>query len=231
MTTPADPVIRQQIEYYRQRAPEYDEWFLRLGRYDRGPESNRQWFDAVEIVRRSLDVFAPAGHVLELAPGTGLWTERLLPHARRITAVDASPEMIALNRSRLRSDRVEYIQADLFAWQPQQTYDTVFFSFWLSHVPPEHFEAFWGMVRSCLAKTSRVFFVDSLYQPDMTARDHRLGEPEETTTVRRLNDGRAFEIVKVFYDPPALQQRLTNLGWKITVSSAGECFLFGKSSV
>ena len=78
-----DELIAQQISYYQARAGEYDEWFLRQGRYDRGPEINRQWFTEVEEVRRALDAFAPGGDVLELAGGTGLWTEQLLRQAGR----------------------------------------------------------------------------------------------------------------------------------------------------
>ena len=42
-----DPLIAEQIAYYRSRAGEYDEWFLRQGRYDHGPELNERWFAEV----------------------------------------------------------------------------------------------------------------------------------------------------------------------------------------
>jgi hypothetical protein len=29
-------ILREQADYYRARAPEYDQWWLREGRYDRG---------------------------------------------------------------------------------------------------------------------------------------------------------------------------------------------------
>ncbi len=46
--------------------------------------------------------------VLELACGTGLWTRRLAENNRRIVAVDASPEVIAINRERDEFGNVEY---------------------------------------------------------------------------------------------------------------------------
>ena len=60
-----------------------------------------------------------------------------------MTAVDASPEVIAINRERVRRDNVEYVVADLFEWTPPSTYDLVFMSFWLSHVPLARFDRFW----------------------------------------------------------------------------------------
>ena len=63
-----------------------------------------------------------------------------------MTAVDASPEVLGINRARLREARreisVRYVEADLFDWRPDAAYDAVFFEFWLSHVPPERFERF-----------------------------------------------------------------------------------------
>jgi demethylmenaquinone methyltransferase/2-methoxy-6-polyprenyl-1,4-benzoquinol methylase len=65
-------IIEQQIQYYRDRASEYDEWFLRLGRYDRGDILNQLWFKEVDELSQLLQQFNPCGDVLELACGTGL---------------------------------------------------------------------------------------------------------------------------------------------------------------
>lgn len=222
-----DDLVREQIAYYRARAPEYDQWFLRQGRYDRGEEVNGRWFAEVAEVAAALDDFRPTGDVLELACGTGLWTQRLARHAASITAVDASTEMLALNRGRLGGAAVRYVQADLFSWQPDRRYDVVFFSFWLSHVPPERFAGFWGLVTASLAPGGRFFFVDSLYEPTSIARDHALEGPEATSVRRRLNDGSEYRIVKVFYVPAELQERLSALGIQATVRSTANFFLYG----
>ncbi len=219
--------LDEQIAYYQARAGEYDEWFLRQGRYDRGPELNRQWAAEVVEMRQALAAFNPAGRVLELACGTGLWTEVLLRYADHITAVDAVSEVLAINRARVQSPQVEYVQADLFEWRPTERYDAVFFGFWLSHVPPERFDAFWEMVRAALVPGGRVFFVDSRYTPTSTAVDHCLGNEQDTTVTRRLNDGRTFRIVKIFYEPQALTERLARLGWQFDVRQTETYFLYG----
>ena len=163
-------LLDEQIAYYSARAAEYDEWFLRQGRYDRGEEHRRAWFAEVEAVEAALREARPRGRVLELACGTGLWTRRLLEHATELTAIDASPEVLELNRERVASERVRYVQADLFRWQPRTEFDFVFFGFWLSHVPPDRFAAFWETVRAALAPGGSVFFVDNARNPAIAAQ-------------------------------------------------------------
>jgi ubiquinone/menaquinone biosynthesis C-methylase UbiE len=220
--------LQEQVAYYRARATEYDEWFLRLGRYDQGEALNRQWFSEVADVQRALEQFAPRGRVLELACGTGWWTEQLVRYADQVTAVDASPEVIALNRAKLGvRDNVRYVQADLFSWQPDDSYDMIFFSFWLSHVPPSRFDEFWKLVRRSLAPGGRVFWIDSLFSETSSAQGHHREGPAAITTVRRLNDDRDYRIFKVFYQPKELEAQLARLGWQAEESRTAEYFLYG----
>ncbi|HEU4619535.1 MAG TPA: class I SAM-dependent methyltransferase, partial [Gammaproteobacteria bacterium] len=162
MSSPAPRTfLARQLDYYRERAAEYDEWWLRRGRYDRGAALNGEWFADAADLQAALEAFRPRGRVLELACGTGIWTERLAPFASTLVAVDGSSEMLAINAARLGGGAVRYVHADLFDWAPEETFDTIFLGFWLSHVPPERFAAFWDLVRRCLAPDGRVFFVDS----------------------------------------------------------------------
>ena len=218
-------LLDEQVEYYRARAAEYDEWFLRQGRYDRGEEHKRRWFAEVATVETALAAAAPYGDVLELACGTGLWTRHLVRQARSLTAVDASTEVLEINRARVGDPRVTYVQANLFEWEPPARYDFVFFGFWLSHVPPDRFASFWRFVGRTLRPGGRAFLVDSLAEREATARDQHW----ETDGIveRRLNDGRAFRIVKIFYDPSSLGAQLAGLGWKTDVTATPSFFVYG----
>jgi 2-polyprenyl-3-methyl-5-hydroxy-6-metoxy-1,4-benzoquinol methylase len=220
-------LLEEQILYYQARAHEYDEWFFRQGRYDRGAELNKQWFTEIERVQQALDEFRPTGHVLEIACGTGLWTQRLVQHARQVTAIDAVSEVLAINQARTQSPKVHYLQADVFEWSPEVQHDAVFFGFWLSHVPPEWFGAFWNLVDRALKPNGRVFFVDSRYDVTSTAKDHLLEGSEATTIRRRLNDGREFRIVKVFYEATRLTEQLGELGWRFKVEETATYFIYG----
>jgi hypothetical protein len=49
----------------------------------------------------------------------------------------------------------------------------------------------------------------------------------EHTTLRQLNDGREFRIVKIFYDPVDLEARLADMGWHFSVRTTDRHLLYG----
>lgn len=204
--------MSEQIAYYRACAPEYDQAWVRKGRYDHGEEANRAWWAAMGVVQGALATFAPKGDVLELAAGTGMWTRMLAPYADRVTALDASPEALAINRARLTESgtAIRYVEADMFAWEPHRRSDVVSFAFWLSHVPETRFEQFWDLVDAALAPGGRFFLVDSAppgqalpapgehFSSDgkAVAGIDDLTDLKSGTSLRWLSDGPTF--VKVF---------------------------------
>lgn len=224
-----DGLLSEQARYYRERAGEYDDWWLRRGRYDRGAEANARWFADAAVLEGALERSQIGGEVLELAGGTGLWTQRLAGLAGRLTVIDGSPEMLELNRARLDAPNVEYVLADIFSWEPEQAYDACFFGFWLSHVPEQRFEPFWAKVWHALKPGGKVLFLDSARSDLASAADHILPDPGEQTMLRRLADGREFQIVKRFYEPHALERRLADLGWRARVRTTPEFFIYGEA--
>ena len=221
--------LDEMIAYYRARAAEYDQWFYRQGRYDRGHAANAQWAAEAAQVAGALDEFGLCGNVLELACGTGIWTRQLLKHADTITAIDASPEMIQINRHKVAGDRVTYVQADLFEWQPQTRFDGIFFGFWLSHVPPQMLGRFWRTVADALRPGGKIFFVDSLPSPTSSAVYHEQPRPGQLH-VRKLNDGREFRIVKEFHAPDEIAQAAASAGLRVTIQQTAEYFLFARGA-
>jgi len=224
------PLFDEQLRYYRARAGEYDDWWLRRGRYDRGAEFNAAFLADASAVEqalcRHLDAARPA-RALELACGTGLFTRHVAPRVAHLTAVDASPEVLALNRERMQGVPVEYVQADLFAWQPGERYDFVFMSFWLSHVPQARFDGFWDGVARMLAPGGTAYVIDSAHEPTSTARDHPEPSRDSGVVLRKLDDGRAFHVVKVFWEPDALCARLAPLGWRCSFARTPRYFVHG----
>jgi SAM-dependent methyltransferase len=238
-----DALVDEQITYYRARAPEYDDWWLRTGRYRRDDGFGRRWDAGKRELAQAVRDFDPGGQVLELAAGTGNLTRELCAAADRVTAVDASAEALAIARTKLdQPSRVTFVHADVFEWRPTQRFDVVAFGFWLSHVPPGWFEQFWRLVDDALAPGGRVLFVDNAVPVEVAAsadgRQPATGAdrtPWSRTwldygvSVRTLSDGRRFHIVKRAWTPEELRVELAALGWTASVREIQGLFLYGSA--
>jgi SAM-dependent methyltransferase len=225
-----DDLLSEQRSYYRARAPEYDEWWQRRGRYDRGEEQLLEWQRQVAVVDDALTSFGARGSVLELAGGTGWWTERLARTADRLTVVDSSAEVLALNQARVGRSDVNYVVEDLFDWHPHSKYDAVFFSFWLSHVPRARFGEFWSLVHSCLTPSGRAFLIDNRNDPvpGTTRKDPFVLRYDTDLHLRRLRDGSRYRVVSVMYEPGELQTLIEVEGWTAELQ-ATRWFIFGSA--
>lgn len=221
--------LREQVEYYRARAPEYDAWANRDGDFDRG-ELNEIWHAERAQLAKALDAFRPSGEILEIAGGTGQWTEELIRYTALLTVVDAAAEPLEENRKRMarHTKMIAYHHADVFSWDPPDRYDVVFFSFWLSHVPPERFEAFWEQVRRALKPNGRVFFIDNHKSDEAAAFDPETPHGDEVSVLRTAPDGSTYRVWKVLWHPEELEQRLLDLGWEFRVTDTGTFFQWGE---
>ena len=212
MSDELDALLAEQVDYYRARAGEYD------ATVGYAPETHAA---LVEAIHR----FDPRGRVLELACGTGQWTEVLAETADDLTAVDASAEMLELNRARVARSDVKRVHADLFGWTPPpHGFDVVFFAAWLSHVPPQRFGAFWEQVGSALADGGRVFVIDEL--PAVAAYETPVPDAPAPTVRRRLATGAEYRAVKVFHEPGELERQVAALGFSLSVHPVDRRFYY-----
>ena len=216
--------LNEQIEYYRARAQEYDESIFQTGRFASHyqGESIEDQAGEQDVAMQVLQMMGPFKDILELACGTGIWTKTLLKIGRAITALDASPEMLAINERKVADARVRYQQADLFTWEPEQQYDLVFFANWLSHVPPEALDRFLDKVRRAVLPGGRVVIVDQY----AAREEDLLAVREGIYHTRTLSNGRTFTIVKVFYDLSVLKDTMHQLEFEVLVEKFGDAFFF-----
>jgi demethylmenaquinone methyltransferase/2-methoxy-6-polyprenyl-1,4-benzoquinol methylase len=229
-----EDVLHEQSGYYEARAPEYDDVWFRRGRYDLGPDGNARWFAETARLEAAVDAAVTSGDVLELACGTGLFTRRLARTAHRLTAIDASAAVLAINAERVGDPRVRYHQADIFGWEPPRGrhYDHIFFGFFLSHVPPHLLEGLWERLARWLAPGGHVSFCDDA--PGVDRRPSNPGTSVEDGPSwahrRRLQDGREFTIVKVCHAPETLATWLHEHGWRADIAPTGDEFIFGTAT-
>ncbi len=104
-------ILQEQIAYYRARAQEYDK---SLNLTENAPPETKDDPQANEFMAlmETVSTLPPVEYILELAGGTGIWTQLLARVGQSITVVDASPEMLAINREKVQSTQIQYVQPD-----------------------------------------------------------------------------------------------------------------------
>ena len=209
-----DEILADQVDYYRRRAGEYD-----VTAYGDVAAARAR-------IARLVAEMRPTGSVLEIACGTGLWTEALAEAADMVTAIDAAPEAVEIARDRVRSANVRFEVADVFSWDPGARFDVIFFSAWLSHVPMSRFAQFWQSLRGLLTENGRVLFIDE--HVDEREKEAYV-EGWEEIVERRLRDGSTFRVIKNFVDPDPLELRLRRLGWDCAVRRDGSDWVCGEA--
>ncbi len=219
-------VDAEMLAYYEARAPEYDDWYLRRGRYARGPVHDAAWNAELDVAGRWLDELPIHGDIVELAAGTGWWSP-LLASKGELSLYDGAPGPLDRARERLVAHRLRAHLHVRDAWaEPDRAVDAVFTGFWLSHVPRARIDAFLALVRHWLKPGGTFAFINSLPDPQSSAADHPA--PADDASVRRLADGREFTIVKVYYTPDELERALRAAGFvDATVTTTGRFFLTG----
>ncbi len=217
---------RAMVDYYEARAPEYDDWYLRRGRYARGAIHDAAWNAELDAAGRWLDGLPWSGEIVELAAGTGWWSP-LLASRGELSLYDASPAALDRARERLVAHGLRAHLHVRDAWaEPDREVDGLFMGFWLSHVPRERLAEFLALGRRWLRPGGRLAFIDSLDDPASRAADHQA--PVDDRATRKLDDGREFTIVKVFYDPGELREALSQSGFAdIDITTTGRFFVLG----
>jgi demethylmenaquinone methyltransferase/2-methoxy-6-polyprenyl-1,4-benzoquinol methylase len=215
--------------YYAARAGEYDDWYLRRGRYSRGPLADMAWAADLDAATMWLDALPVSGEIVELAAGTGWWSP-LLAQQGQLSIYDAVEEPLDRARDRLLAHGLAAHIHVRDAWaEPDRQVDALFCGFWLSHVERSRLADFLAICRRWLKPGGLFAFIDSRSDPESSARDHPA--PADDMSLRRLDDGREFTIPKIYYEPAELEQALLAAGFaSAAVSTTSRFFLLGSAS-
>ena len=194
--------LSELMRYYDRRAPEYEELYYRTDPLRRG-ELER----AAATMRNCLE----GRRVLELACGTGYWTERLVGCVRSVLAVDSSSEMLSLaRRKKLPREVVDYSLADAYHLESiNGEFDGGMANFWLSHVPKSMLGRFVRGFHARLGPGAVVFMMDNFRIPGYGGEFIRVAGSEDTFRRRELQDGSSHEIIKNYYDEAELRRLLS----------------------
>nr|MBA2380567.1 class I SAM-dependent methyltransferase [Chloroflexota bacterium] len=218
------------IAYYQARAGEYDDWYLRRGRYEHGPIHDAAWNAELDAAGRWLDALPIQGRIVELAAGTGWWSP-LLASKGELWMYDAAEGPLERARERLVAHRLRaHLHArDAWAEPDGDPADALFAGFWLSHIERDRTAEFLHLAGRWLAPAGRIALIDSLPDPRSGAIDHEAARDDRS--VRRLADGREFTIVKVYRTVDEIAAALTAAGFReVAVTSTGRFFILATAT-
>ena len=188
--------------YYAARATEYDRVYSK-------PE-RQQDLRAIELWLPS--VF-PGRSVLEVACGTGYWTQFLAPAAARLLALDASLETLEIARTRVTDSHVDLVQGDAYALPDDDArYEGAFAGFWISHVPRGRMHAFLAGLHSRLVPGAKVVFLDNLLVPGSSTPILDSDAEGNTYQLRKLDDGSTHRVLKNFPSEAEMRSWLQDEG-------------------
>jgi ubiquinone/menaquinone biosynthesis C-methylase UbiE len=176
--------------YYSKRAPYYDAVYEK-------PERAQD----VSFLRTFLPRYFENRNVLEVACGTGYWTQHLAHVAQRIVATDANEQPLAIARERVQCSNVTFCQADAYSLPSGLgRFDAAFAGLWFSHVPIESRDAFFQSFHTRLLPGAKVVLLDN---NEAQLNDFPICQTDEngnTFQLRTLRDGTQHRMLKNFPD-------------------------------
>ena len=188
--------------YYAARAPEYDSVYLK-------PERQAD----LRAIEHWLPPKFAGARVIEVACGTGYWTQFIAPVAAHVLALDTSPETISIAKTRVSEEKVDFLVGDAYALaQCVGQFDAAFAGFWFSHVPKTRRREFLLGLAARLGRGAKVVFLDNRYvehnSSPVTARDAE----GNTFQTRQLSDGSSHKVLKNFPSEAELLEVVSGLG-------------------
>jgi SAM-dependent methyltransferase len=209
-------------EYYRRRAAEYDAVYAK-------PERQAD----LRSLRQRLSVLLWDRRVLEVAAGTGWWTDAYCDGARQVVATDINSSTLDVARSRRAWPAyVHFTEADAFDLAgsagldgPKElkgretTYDAAFAGFFWSHLAARSVARFLDSVSACLVPGALLVLIDNRYVPASNRPISRTDDEGNTYQERFLADGSRWEVLKNFPSPDEVARRLGRIGDGVTVET------------
>jgi len=174
--------------YYAARAPEYDNVYLK-------PERQAD----IQRLRDWLPPIFADTRVLEIACGTGFWTQFIAPEASEMVAIDTSPETMAIAERRVPRGNVTFLIGDAYRLPIQfGRFDAAFAGFWFSHIPKSRQLAFLSGLSQVLNPGATVLLLDNLYVAGSSSSITEQDSEGNTYQSRKLGDGSTHRVLKNF---------------------------------
>lgn len=190
-------------DYYRRRAPEYEETYAR-------PERQTD----LAVLRAHVAKCFSGLRVLDVACGTGYWSSSIARGASALTGVDANEAALGLARSKkLRSATgdAQFFVGDAYALDGSSgRFDAAFIGFFWSHVPRHQLARFIDSMHARLAPGARVLILDNDYVEGSSTPIAFVDAEGNAWQERLLSDGTMHRVLKNFPTRAELMDKLAH---------------------
>ena len=186
------------VDYYRRRAAEYEAIYAK-------PERQAD----LAILRQAIPAMLCGARVLEIACGTGYWTQLAAEAAREVVATDLAEEPMRIAQSKSYEKQPVFELADAYAL-PEflGRFDAALAVFWWSHVPRERIGEFLASLHGRLDPGARVVLMDNRFVEGSSTPISEIDAQGNTYQLRRLGDGSQVRVLKNFPTEAELRSHL-----------------------
>lgn len=195
------------IDYYAKRAHGYERIYEK-------PERQND----LEILRNLFRKASAGRDVLEIACGTGYWTQVISQTANAITATDINEEVLQIARTKTYGCEIHFQRADAFELNPapQNNFTAGLAAAWWSHLRKSQIKSFLGRFHQLFPPNSLLVFMDNKFVPGSNTTISRTDDEGNTYQVRRLAAGSEYEILKNFPNESEVRTLIGNSVDKIS---------------
>ena len=179
----------QLEKYYAKRASEYEQVYEKAERQEE-----------LEWLRGRIPALLEGRTVLEVACGTGYWTQYIAKAAKKVYACDINDAVLEIAREKpIPRDRVEFFKADAVTLEGVPAgCDGAFAGFWWSHVKKSGIERFVANLATRLEPGARVGILDNVYVEASSTPISRRDAEGNTYQMRKVLSGEEYEVLKNF---------------------------------
>lgn len=193
------------VFYYQQRAKEYERIYAK-------PERQED----IRMAAEHLKMLVIGQRVLEIACGTGFWTQFISTAARSILATDINAPVIDIARSKGFPDTVEFRVADMFS-KHAGTYDVIFGGFVFSHILKQDRKDFFFRLKNLYEPGTLLILMDNNYVAGSNHPITGTDEAGNTFQTRCLDDGSVHKVLKNFPGEAELRNYLIGIAESVQV--------------
>ena len=182
-------IMNRDLEtYYKERAKEYEKIYLK-------PERQENLREMESILK---EIFA-GRELIEIACGTGYWTEIIAETASEILATDINSAVLKIAKNKdYKNAKVTVREADFNKIKSPGNHESLFGGFIWSHIKIQELPEFINLVKGQVVKDGIAVFIDNTYVKGSSTPISLKDKAGNTYQNRTLDNGKDYLVLKNF---------------------------------